>query len=172
MLARLGRESLSKTVRYAYAVLRIALGRALKSGRTVRNVASLVDIPAAEKRELRPLTAEQVRTFPDSIEGSREEPLYVVAVSLGLRQGVILGLRWQDVDLEAGTLTVRRTLGIASGELADPKTDRSRRTLRLSPLALHRFCGPHKACQATERLAAGSPFQHRGFVFASPHGSP
>lgn len=86
---------------------RVALGRALKSGNVVRNVATLVDAPASAKRELRPLSADQVRAFLDSIEGSRREALHISAVSLGLRQGALLGLRWTDVNLDAGTLTVR-----------------------------------------------------------------
>jgi integrase len=172
MLTRLGRGSLSTTtVRYAYAVLRIALGRALKSGKVVRNVATLVDPPATGKRELRPLSAEQVRNFLDSIEGSRQEPLYVVAIALGLRQGELLGLRWQDVDLDAGTLTVRHTLRVGTDELAEPKTERSRRTLRLSP-DVAAILRSHKARQAAERLVAGTRWQDRGFVFASPHGTP
>lgn len=172
MLRRLRSEGLSPTtVRYAYAVLRIALGRALKSGKVVRNVAMLVDPPAMNKRELHPLTADQVRAFLDSIEGSRHETLYLAAVSLGLRQGELLALRWSDVDLEAGTLTVRHTLRITDGELAEPKTERSRRTLRLSP-GLSASLRAHKARQAAERLAAGRRWRDRGFVFASSVGSP
>lgn len=172
MLARLGRGDLSATtVHYAYAVLRIALGRALKSGKVVRNVATLVDPPAASHPELRPLSADEARTFLESIEGTRQEPLYVVAISLGLRQGELFGLRWQDVDIDAGTLTVRHTLRVGTDELAEPKTDRSRRTLRLSP-AVVAILRSHKARQAAERLAAGSRWRDLGFVFASPHGSP
>jgi integrase len=172
MLAGLARQNLSTTtVRYAYAVLRIALGRALKAGKVIRNVATLVDQPAASTTELRPLSADQVRTFLDSIEGSRQEPLYVLAVALGMRQGELLGLRWQDVDLDAGTLTVRHTLRIGTDQLAEPKTDRSRRTLRLSP-DVASLLRSHKARQAAERLAAGPRWHDGGFVFATPHGTP
>ena len=80
-------------------------------------------------------------------------------------------MRWQDIDLDAGTLTVRHTLRVGTAELAEPKTERSRRTLRLSPdvVAILRS---HKARQAAERLVAGTRWQDRGFVFASPFGTP
>lgn len=98
------------TVRYVRSVLRTALGQALREGKVVRNVATLVDPPAKTQRELRPLTREQVRTFLAGVAGDRLEALYVTALGTGLRQGELLALRWQDVDLERGELTVRHTL--------------------------------------------------------------
>jgi integrase len=172
MIRRLRSQSLSPTtVRYAHAVLRIALGRAMKAGKVVRNVATLVETPAVARREMRPLSADQVRAFLDAIAGTRNETLYLTAVSLGMRQGELLALRWQDVDLDAGTLSVRHTLRIADGALVEPKTERSHRTLRLSP-ALASTLRSHKARQAAERLAAGRRWNDRDFVFATAVGSP
>ena len=70
--------------------------------------------------------------------GERLEALYVLAVHAGLRQGELLGLKWGDVDLEAGTLQVRRTLTTAKGGpvLSSPKTKGSHRTVKLSQTAL------------------------------------
>lgn len=77
-------------------------------------------------------------------KGERLEALFVVALSVGLRQGELLGLRWQDVDLDAGTLQIKHGLrrqrrpGAAASTLTliEPKSDRSRRTLRLpAPVA-------------------------------------
>jgi integrase len=119
------------TVRYAYAVLRIALGRALKSGRVVRNVCTLIDPPAKAHRELKPLSGQQVRDFLAGIAGDRLEALYLAALGTGLRQGELLALRWQDVDLERGELAVTHTLQRGTRALAEPKTDRARRTLRI-----------------------------------------
>jgi hypothetical protein len=101
MLASLtARGDLSPTtVRYAYAVLRIALGRALKSGRVARNVATLVDPPAKVRREPKPLTAEEVGRLIDATTDDRLGALYAVAIATGLRQGELLALRWSDVDL-------------------------------------------------------------------------
>jgi integrase len=157
--------------RYAYAILRIALGRALKSGHVLRNVCTLVDPPEKVRLELRPLTAEQARTFLAATTDDWLEPAYVVAVSTGLRQGELLALRWQDVDLDAGTLTVAHTLAIGSRVLAEPKTERARRKLTLGsePLASLR---EQRRRQLEERLVAGSRWHDQGFVFTTTTGTP
>jgi integrase len=166
MLAALtARGDLSPTtVRYVGSVLRIALNRALKQGRVVRNVATLADLPAKASRELVPLTAKQVRAFLAATEGDPLGPLFLAAVGTGLRQGELLALRWTDVDLKAGTLTVAHTLRRGTHELAEPKTGRSRRTLALAPAVVAGF-KRQKARQAAEQLAAGPQWQDQDFVF-------
>src|SRR5215210_7519584 len=173
MLATLtARGDLSPTtVRYVLVVLRAALGRALKSGRVVRNVASLVDAPARATSDIRPLSAEQMRAFLASVAGDRLEALYITAAALGLRQGELLALRWQDVDLEAGTLTVRHTLRQGTQDLGEPKTDRSLRTLRLGREVAGALRA-HRTRQLQERLAAGHRWRDGGYVFASTVGTP
>ncbi len=158
------RGTLSATTRrYVRSVLRTALGQALREGKVLRNVAALVDPPAKAHRELRPLSREQVRSFLDGIRGDRLEALYVTALGTGLRQGELLALRWSDVDLERGELTVRHTLGRFTRQLAPTKTERSRRTLRL----------PHRV---TEALTAHRELQKvvplSGLVFTSQAGAP
>ena len=140
------------TVRYAYTVLRIALGEALRTGRVVQNVALSVRPPRAEQQERSPLTLVQVGVFLESVESDRLAVLYKTAIGLGLRQGELLALRWSDVNLDAGTLTVRHTRNARTGELAEPKTDRSRRTLRLG-VELAAALREHRRRQVEERLA-------------------
>jgi integrase len=97
--------------------------------------------------------------------------LYVLAIATGMRQGELLGLRWQDVDLDAGRLTIRHTLRLGTRELAEPKTERARRTLRLgadSLLALRE----HRRRQLGERLAAGRRWVDGDFVFTTSIGTP
>lgn len=82
---------------------------AVSSSREVpRNVSEAVDPPKAQREEVRPLSPEQARRLLEAARGDRLEALYVLVVHCGLRQGELLGLRWEDVDLEAGTLHVRR----------------------------------------------------------------
>ena len=159
------------TVRYACVVLRIALGRALKSGRVHRNVATLVDMPTRAKIERHPLSADQVRAFLASVSGDRLEPLYVLAIATGMRQGELLGLRWQDVDLESGTVTVRHTLQRGSRTLGEPKTESAKRTLRLATSAAEAL-GEHRRRQAEERLAAGASWRRGDYVFSTRLGDP
>jgi integrase len=150
--------------------VRIALGRALKSGNVIRNVATLVDPPAKARSDLRPLTVEQVSVFRSAIAGNRLEALYLVAIGTGLRQGEILALRWSDIGLGRGMLTVRHTLERGTGALVEPKTPGSRRTVGL-PLpviaALHRW----QRRQAQERERA-RVWDARGFVFTTRTGRP
>jgi integrase len=171
MVARLkARGDLSDTtIRYAYVVLRIALGEALRSKRVIRNVALEVRAPRAAQTERTPLTLAQVATFLRSVEGDRLEALYMTAIGLGLRQGELLGLRWSDVNPDAGTLTVRHTRNSRTGALAEPKTERSRRTLRLGG-ELTATLREHLRRQVEERLAAGSRWHDEDYVFAAPNG--
>jgi integrase len=159
------------TVRYAYVVLRIALGRALKLGRVHRNVAALIDPPAKARRDLQPMTAERARTLLATVAGDRLEALYRLAIVLGMRQRELLGLRWQDVDMDAPTLAVRNTLQQDARTLAAPKTDRSVRTLSLDAGTVEAL-RQHRRRQLEERLAAGPRWREADFVFASSVGTP
>lgn len=159
------------TQRYAYAVLRIALGRAYKSGRVLRNVATLVDPPAKARTEMHPLTSEQARGFLQAVTGDRLGPLYTVAIATGMRQGELLALRWSDLDLDAGMLAVRHTLRRKTHELAEPKTPSARRVLRLATIATNTL-REHRRRQLEERLAAGRHWQDHDLVFATGAGTP
>jgi integrase len=162
-----------RTVQYMHAVLRRGLGQALRWGLVARNVALQVDAPRVSRIEVRPLTPEQVRAFVEVARGDRLEALYTVALALGLRQGEALGLRWDDVDLEAETLRVRFQLQRIGGtlQLVEPKTERSRRTLVLPDIAVTALRS-HRARQLEERLLAGSRWREDGFVFTSTIGTP
>ena len=105
-----------RTIRYARAVLRIALNRARKVGLVVQNVAALAEPPKHRTREIQPLTPEQARTLLAATKGQRLGALVSVATALGLRLGEALGLRWEDVDFEAGTLSVRQSLERSGGD--------------------------------------------------------
>ena len=85
-----------------------------------RNVSEAVDPPKAHKEVVQPLSADEARRLLEEARGDRLEALYVLAVQCGLRQGELLGLRWEDVDLESGTLQVRRTLTTTKGGQSSP----------------------------------------------------
>jgi integrase len=127
-----------RTVQYVHVTLHKALKQAIADGLIPRNATEAVKPPQVRREEMQPLTAEQVRVLFETAKGDRLEALYVLAVTAGLRQGELLGLKWDDIDLEVGTLQVRRTLTTAKGGpvLSTPKTKGSRRTVRLSQMAL------------------------------------
>ncbi len=132
----------SATVHKLHVILHKALKQAVRWGLAPRNVADDVDAPKVHKEEVHPLTNEQARKLLDTAQGDRLEALYVVAVQSGLRQGELLALRWEDVDLEARTLQVRRTLTRNGGKLAVGPTKTARvGVLSSSPRTLQRRCG-------------------------------
>lgn len=167
-------EGLSpRTVHYMHAVLRRALNQAVKWDYVVRNVATLVDRPRAETREIEPLTPEQARTFLKAVEGDRLEALYTVALALGLRKGEALGLRWSNVDLENAKISITGALQRIDRKLqiVETKTRKSRRTIAM-PESLVAALRRHRARQKRERLKAGQRWQEHDLVFTTSIGTP
>ncbi len=162
-----------RRVQYIRAVLRRALGQALKWGLVGRNVATLVDSPRVEHPEIQPLTPTQARTLLEAAKGDRFEALYILAIALGMRQGELLGLRWAYCDLDSNVLRVSVTLQRIQGkfQLVEPKTERSRRTLNLPDIAV-RTLKSRRLLQFEERLAAGEHWTDTGLVFTTGLGTP
>jgi integrase len=174
-----GKGLSTSTVKYLHAILHRGLGQAYQWGLVPRNVAGLVKPPRIERAEVRPFTPEQARTFLRAIKGYRLEALYSVALSVGLRQGEALGLSWEDVDLEQGTLQVRQQLQHLRGEfsLVPPKTKGSRRTIELPAFSV-RALREHQVRQEREKTEAGPEWQDWGsaegthLVFTTIKGTP
>ena len=126
--------------------------------------------PAGAAKESRALNPYQVKALLVEAIESRFEALYVVAIHTGLRRGELLGLKWADVDLEAGTLAVWRSLD-ADGTFKTPKNRASERALRLTARALDALKA-HKVRQNAERLQAGRRWQDHDLVFPNTIGKP
>jgi integrase len=155
-------------------VLRIGLNRALKWDMVGRNVAALVDPPKVERDEVKPWTRAEADRFLAVAKPDRLGALFSVALALGLRKSEALGLRWQDVDLDSGTLHVRHQLQRIKDQglvLKSPKTARSRRTMNL-PGPIVAALRAHKVRQLEERLIAGSRWVDSGHVFTTGIGTP
>lgn len=170
---RLGEPLAPATVKRSVAVLKMALRDAEASGLVVRNVARLATPVRVERREVDPFTPDQARAFLEAVRGHKLEALFVVALSCGLRQGEIVALRWEDLDLEGRILTVRRTLRWVGGKLTfvEPKTEKSRRTIAL-PRVVVAALTAHRKRQLQDRLLAGSKWQEHGLVFTTSLGTP
>ena len=162
-----------RRVQYIHAVLRRALVTGEKWGHVSRNVAKLADPPRVTRKEIRPLTPEQAGVLIESSADDRLHAIYVTALGTGLRQGELLGLRWDDLDLDAKRLTVRHTLARVGGELVllEPKTERSRRTIALPWVVVSALRG-HSTRQKMDRLLAGSRWVDSGHVFTTTNGTP
>jgi integrase len=162
-----------RTVQYIHVTLHKALKQAVSDGLIPRNVTEAVKPPQVRQEEIRPLTPEQVKVLLDAASGDRLEALYVLAVHTGLRQGELLGLKWDDIDVEAGTLQVRRALITARGgpRLAAPKTKSSRRRVSLTRIAAEAL-KDHLERQLEDIDRVGSLWEENGLVFASETGTP
>jgi integrase len=163
----------SKTVTYIRQVLRTSLDQAMRWNLVSRNVATLVPAPRKERKSIHPLEPHEIGKFLNAVEGRRLEALYLVTLALGLREGEVLGLKWEDVDLRAGTLRVQRQLQRFGGrlQLVEPKTDRARRVLDL-PRSVARALTEHQRRQVVERLTAGVQWEENGLIFPTAVGTP
>jgi integrase len=170
-----GRGLSAATRRQARAILRRALRDAERWGFVTRNAAALVNAPRSEASKLDDvLSLDEARALLDTARGTRLEALVTVVLAIGLRKGEALALRWEDVDTDAGTLTVRGTLKRRPGVglvLDTPKTERGRRTIPLPTICLT-VLRDHRRRQLEDRLAAGELWQDRGHIFATPVGTP
>lgn len=167
-----GRPLTGKTIRNTHVVLRKALADAERLGLVSRNPASVARPPAQERSEHRTWSSEELREFFDVIADHRLRGAYVLLATTGMRRGEVLGLRWRDVDLDAGELAVLQSLTTVGYELifSTPKTARSRRVVFLDPDTV-RELRSHRRRQREERLAAGPAWDGSdGLVFTDELG--
>jgi integrase len=163
-----------RTVRYVHAVLSSALKQAVKWRMISQNPASYVDLPRLKKIEMKSFSPEEADRFLKAAAEDRWGTLWTVALTTGMRPGEYLALRWPDVDLKAGTVTIKRALvrrKDGGWAFEEPKTARSRRTIPLPPSAVAALV-EHKRRQAEERLAKGPAYKNQDLVFATSTGSP
>ncbi len=125
----------ARTVQIIHTTLHKALKQAVRWSLVPHNVVEAVSPPASSKKEILPLTEEQVNALLQAATGEGLEALYVLAVTTGLRKGELLGLKWQDIDLDTATLRVRRT--VFNGVVSAPKTARGNRSVRMTRKAVH-----------------------------------
>jgi integrase len=163
----------ARSVQYAAVVLSMALRWAVDEGLVARNVAAKVERPSASAGERPSWSADEARAFLTHVGGHRLYAAWLLFVTRGFRRGELAGLRWGDVDLDAGRIAVRRTRVMIDGKAADstPKTARSVRTVPLDPYLLAALKA-HRARQAAERLAAGPGWTDTGYVFTYETGEP
>lgn len=162
----------NRTVRYVHTTLNKALSQAVADGMIPRNVCAAVKAPQPAKKEIQPLSRDQVRTFLEAVSDDRLEALYTVAVTAGLREGEILALRWDDVDLDGDKLQVRRTASEArSGRVYEAPKSGTGRSIRLTQKAAQSL-RDHRKRQLEERMERGELWEDHGLVFPSEVGTP
>ncbi len=153
-----------RSVQYMHAVLHKALDQALRWDLVTRNVSDLADPPSVKRHLPVVWSLDQVQRFVEAAKGHRHQALFILALACGLRQGELLGLQIEDVDLAGGYLQIRHVLQELPGQgrqLTTPKTYKSRRRIRIPEPAL---------VVLREHLAAQK--RKSGFVFVTGVGTP
>jgi integrase len=171
---RNGRLLSPKTVRGIHVVLRKALADAERLGLVVRNAAAAAKPPVPAKYEHTTWTAEQLARFLDSIQGERLAAAFVLLATTGMRRGEALGLRWGDVDLAVGRLSIVQTITTVRDKMvmSPPKTARSRRSVSLDSVTVAAL-RDHRRRQNEERLRVGEAWSNTSdLVFTNEVGEP
>ena len=172
-ITRTGKPFSAASLQRMRAVLRQALGQAEAWDQLPRNVAKLARPPKGARRRAQILSAAQAESLFAAIRGDRLETLYRVALTLGLRQGEVLGLRWEHVDLAAGSLAVREAMQRVQGAglvAVEPKSDAGLRTIKL-PHFLIELLREHRQRQDAARREA-TRWAERDLVFCTRYGTP
>ncbi|HVB53910.1 MAG TPA: tyrosine-type recombinase/integrase [Candidatus Acidoferrales bacterium] len=176
MLARLQQDGLSpRTASHARAVLRTALSDAERWGLLSRNAAKLTDPPRVPKPSPKTLPVADVHRVLDAVAGTPIENLVALGLWTGMRQGELLGLKWADIDMDRAQLTVNAALQRLRrlSALVEPKSEHSRRTLRLSVQAVAALRSERQR-QREALLAAGASWRPaiEGLCFTTATGGP
>jgi integrase len=160
------------TVQKIHSVLHKALAQALKWNMIARNAADAVKAPRPVPEEMRPLSPDEARKLIEAASGDKLEALYVLAVHTGMRQGELLALKWEDIDLNEGIIHIKRTLARSGGRIAlgEPKTKGSRRTVHLTGAAVEALRS-HLERQLEDIERLGDLYRDHGLVFTSQVGT-
>ncbi|MGX1270280.1 tyrosine-type recombinase/integrase [Streptomyces phaeoluteigriseus] len=181
------------TAHQVHRTFRTALNEAVRRGHLGKNPVQLAKAPKTGEYEVEPYSVQEVQRLLKAADRHRNSARWAVALALGLRQGEVLGLKWEDVDLEGGFLVVRRSRhrpqyahGCAepcgrkaagycpqrrrtNPELSTTKSRAGRRAVGL-PEQLVDLLRAHFKAQAVERKAAGKRWEENGLVFPDEHG--
>lgn len=171
-----GKPGLSaKTVKNIHGVLHHALKQAVSNGLLRANPADACTLPRVEKKELKPLDETEISKFLAIVKGHPYEDIFLITLFTGLREGEVLGLTWDCVDFERGTLLINKQIqlhqerGMAAYTLVSPKNGKSR-TVAAAPFVIERL-RHHRAAQAEQQLLAGSLWNNPdSLVFTDPVG--
>jgi integrase len=170
----LGRGLSPSSVRLAHSVLHRALDRAVALRLVVTNAADAAKQPRSMRPKVRTLSADEARAFLSAALADDLAPLWLLALHTQMRQGEMIALRWQDVDLARGTLTVRQTrTRDATGKqtYGDPKSVHGRRTITLGAETVAALRA-HRTAQLERRLRLGPAWHDEDAVFDRGDGRP
>lgn len=162
----------AKTVLNTHMVLRRALADAERLDLVVRNAAAAARPPSVRRKEQETWTPDELNQFLTTVVDHRLFAAFVLSATTGMRRGELLGLRWRDVDLDAGRLSIVSTITTVNGRAIESttKTNKSRRRIALDggTVAVLRA---HQERQSAERQLAGKLWSDSGLVFTREDGT-
>ena len=164
----------ARSVIQHHRVLREALKHAVRWQLLARNPADAVQPPQQQRNEMRVLSQEEAHRLLEAATGGSYHSLIYVALATGARLGELLALRWQDIDMERGTMRIIRTAQRLPGKgiiFHSPKTHRATRPVALSPETV-RVLREHRRRQLEERLLIGPAYRDQDLAFARATGDP
>ena len=160
-------------IRFLHVTLHKALDDAMRIGLVAKNVCESVKPPRIVRKERPVLTPEQAQRLLEAAKGSRLETLLMVALATGMRRGELLGLKWQDINLEKGSLQIVRSMDRVAGHgvvESEPKTAQGRRRIALPPFVVEAL-KQHRVKQLEARLKAGPAWHENDLVFCNVYGN-
>lgn len=160
------------TNRQTHVILKSALKRAVRLGLLAVNPCGAVDAPRLKRPEMPSVTAGQAQELVQAAGDGALGTLFKVLLYTGLRRSEGLALTWEDIDLAAGTLSVRRSLHHVKGQgtvIEPPKSSKSRRQVDLSASTVA-FLKAWRIAQTEQRLRIGPLWQGEGWVFTNETG--
>jgi integrase len=169
-----GQPLSTRTVQHAHRVLRRGIELALRSEIVTRNVAAVIAPPRHEGGEVAILQPGQMAALLEGLAGHVLQPIAILALSTGMRRGELLGLQWGDMDLDAGTVRIERSLEETRQglRLKTPKTRHGRRLVSLPAMAVEALRDHwRKQIELRLQLGQGRP-EPQAFVFSTIEGEP
>ncbi|QIG42060.1 site-specific integrase [Nocardioides anomalus] len=159
------------TLRRVHATLLSALSTAVKRGQLERNPASAVELPQQRRREPVTWTAKDLQAFLQAVQSDPLHPLFLLLAVTGLRRGEVIALRWRDVDLNLGRLSVRQAAVLVGGRVVvgEPKSRSGHRTIAVDDETCRRLTW-HKRAQELAVSRVLAPPQRPELVFSDEHG--
>lgn len=162
----------AKTVRNVHTIMHKALSDAVKWGHLARNPAERAEPPRPRTPEMKVWDVEQLRRFLDQVRGDRLEAVWELMATTGMRRGEVVGLRWSDVDLSGGRISVVQTHVFVGRRVivSEPKTLKGRRSIALGTSTVSALRQLRRA-QLEERMAMGEYWTDSGLVVVNEDGS-
>ena len=164
----------ARTIQLIHAVLHNVLKQAVRERILGHNPMDAVERPKVEQPEMRVWDEEQIRQFLISAYGSVFEAAYYLALSTGMREGELLGLKWSDVDWNKATLFVQRQLQYIKGQgyvFVPPKTKAGKRKIKVGSSTL-KYLEAHRSQQAIQKTLAEGRWQENNLIFPTTIGTP